>query len=175
MIVLFPQRGQAYAVVMNASSELPLPGAPAAIDRLSRNAGDALLGETVAQGTSMRAFYLVFDLVALALVALAALGLVRAVVRLRRGASPRRRIVATVGVVVRAVGALLLLALPVLIGYGWSTTVVWSLDLGLVLLALAALLLATAVVRLLVLLKSRGPSGLSERRSRTPDRNLTPV
>lgn len=54
-----------------------LPAAPSVIDRLSRNAVDFVLDEDPVAARSLRSFYVIFDLVALVLLVLAAWDLVR--------------------------------------------------------------------------------------------------
>ena len=65
MLALFPDRGVAVAVVVNAGNELPVPGNPFIADRITRNVVHAALGQPVVDLPSMWRFYLVFDLVVL--------------------------------------------------------------------------------------------------------------
>jgi hypothetical protein len=153
MITLLPNKGMAVATVMNLSHELPVPGSPAAPDRISRNVVDAVLGEPVDTGPSTTGFYVVFDLIALLLVGAALWGLWRAVKTLRRGGPPRRRLLATFGVVVRVMAIALLLLIPVAAGYGWAGARVWAPDLTLVLATLVALLIPVTALRLVTLLR----------------------
>lgn len=67
MIALLPGRGLAVATLINAGHELPVPGNPAVTDRISRNAVAAALGEPTTDQPSMDLFYLLFDVVVLAL------------------------------------------------------------------------------------------------------------
>lgn len=119
MFVLLPRRGWAVATLMNAGNEMDIPGNPSAMDRTSRNAVDALLGEPV-EGTPLRTFYVFCDLVALVLLAAAWFALYRGVRALRRREPPRHRIRAWTGVVARAAGGALLLGAPALLGVGWA-------------------------------------------------------
>lgn len=153
MITLLPNKGMAVATVMNLSHELPVPGNPAAPDRISRNVVDAILGEPVDTGPSTTGFYVVFDLIALLLVGAALWGLWRAVKTLRRGGPPRRRLLATLGVVVRVMAIALLLLIPVAAGYGWAGARAWAPDLTLVLATLVAVLIPVTALRLMTLLR----------------------
>jgi hypothetical protein len=148
MITLLPNRGIAVATLVAAGHELPVPGNPAVTDRISRNVVDVVVDEPVATGTSLRSFYVVFDVLVLGLWTAAGWGLHRAVRVLRRRAGPPRRLVASGGVLSRAVLVAALLVLPIWVGFGWSGLRVWAPDLWLVLLVLIALLTATAAVRL---------------------------
>jgi len=154
MNVLLPKRGWGVVTLANAGNELPVPGYPAAIDRIARNAVDVLVGDRVESGTSLPAFYLRFDAVVLLLVAAAGAGLVRAVRRLRSGRGPCRRRLALTGVVVRAGVALVLLAVP---GYGWAAAWTWVPDLLIAGVTFASLLVATAALRLATILRTRPP------------------
>jgi CubicO group peptidase (beta-lactamase class C family) len=154
MLVVLPQRGWAVATLMNAGNELDIPGNPAAMDRTSRNAVDALLGEPV-EGTSLKTFYVFFDLVVLLVVALAGYALYRAARALLRREPPPHRVRASVAVAVRAVVGGLVLAAPPLVGVGWGGAFLWTPDLAIVALVLGALLVATALVRLAWLLRAR--------------------
>jgi CubicO group peptidase (beta-lactamase class C family) len=155
MLVVLPRRGWAVATLMNAGNELDIPGNPAAMDRASRNAVDALLGESVG-GTSLKTFYVFFDLIVLLLVALAGYALYRDARALRRREPSRHRVMALLGVAARAAAGVLVLAAPPLLGVGWSGAFLWTPDLAIVALALGSLLVATALVRLAWLWRVRG-------------------
>jgi len=152
MITVVPGRGLAAATLMNLSHELPVPGSPAAPDRISRNVVDALLGQPVDTGPSTTGFYLVFDLVVLLLVGAAGWDLWRAVTAARRRLAPRHTSRAVLGVVLRTGTIVLLLATPSAIGFGWTIAWLWAPDLTLILLLLIALLVSAALLRLPVLL-----------------------
>jgi hypothetical protein len=143
MIVLLPQRGWAVAAATNSTSELPI--APSVIDRLSRNAVDIILGEEPVAAGSLRAFYLVFDIAALLLLAGAGWGLVSAVLRLYVDARPRHLWLTWIGISVRLILVAVLLRLPAAAGYGWAGAWVWMPDLTLVVGLLALLLAATTL------------------------------
>ena len=139
MIAMFPRRDLAVVTLTNAANDLTLPGYPAAVDRVERNAIDALIGDPVDTGTSLHRYYLYVDLIALALLAAAAWPLVRAVRALRTRTRPRHRWLAIVGVVTRAAGGVLLVALPAL-AFGWRASLLWQPDvlIFIVLLGFAA-------------------------------------
>ena len=105
MLTLFPDRGVAVAVVVNAGNELPVPGNPFIADRITRNVVHSALGQPIADLPSMWRFYLVFDLVALLLLGAAGWGLLRAVRTVRGPAPPRHRVRGWAGVLVRALGS----------------------------------------------------------------------
>ena len=152
MNVLLPQRGWGVVTLANAGNELPLPGYPAAIDRIARNAVDVLVGDPVDPGTSLPTFYLWFDLAVFALLTAAGAGLLRAVRLVRSGRGPSSRRLALAGIVVRAGAGAVLLAVP---GYGWAAAWTWVPDLLLAGVAFGALLLATAALRLVALVRTR--------------------
>ena len=157
MLVLLPRRGWAVATLMNAGNEMEIPGNPSAMDRTSRNAVDALLGEP-AEGGSLRTFYVFFDLVVLALIALAGFALYRAARAFWRREAPRHRLRAWVGVAIRALGGGLLLAAPILLGLGWGGLFLFVPDLAAVLLLIGLLLVITSVLRLTWLWRGRSES-----------------
>ena len=144
-MVMFPRRDLAVVTLTNAANELSLPGYPASVDRVERNAVDALIGDPIDTGTSLHRFYLYFDLIALALLAAAAWPVVRAVRALRT--RPRRRWLAIAGVVARAGGGVLLVALPAL-AFGWRASFLWQPDVFTLIGLIGALLLVTAALRL---------------------------
>ena len=156
LIVLLPRRDMAVVTLANTSNELPVPGNPAAITRMQRNAVDMLLAEPVNGGTSVHGFYLWFDAIAALLLATALLGLTRAVLALRRALPPRHRVRAMIGVPGRSALAAVVLGYPSLIGSGWPALRVWHTDLALTLALIGAIVVGTAVVRLAWLLRTRG-------------------
>ena len=151
MLTLFPDRGVAVAVVVNAGNELPVPGNPFIADRVTRNVVHSALGQPVVDLPSMWRFYLVFDLVALLLLGAAAWGLLRAA---RTSAPPRHPVRGWAGVLVRAMAAGLLVVVPTL-SYGWGGLWTWAPDLAVVTAALALLLAAAAALRVIGLLPAR--------------------
>jgi CubicO group peptidase (beta-lactamase class C family) len=139
LIAVFPRRRLAIVTLTNAANQLAVPGYPASIDRVERNAVDVLLGERVATGTSLKRVYLYFDLVALALLAAAAWGSVRA---LRPRARPR-----LVGALAAAGAGLALLAFPA-VTLGWDAWLLWQPDVATLLAVLGGLLLVNAGLRI---------------------------
>ena len=155
LIALFPRRKLAVATLVNASSVQPIPGNPVAITRMERNVVDALLGEPVDSGTPVRRFYLIVDLVLAVLLALGLVGLGRAVRDARQGRSHRRPVWAVLGVFTRFALAAFVFSYPLLTGLGWKAMRVWHPDLALALVVLCAVLLATAVLRGVLLARHR--------------------
>jgi CubicO group peptidase (beta-lactamase class C family) len=147
MIVMFPRRALAVVTLTNAANDLTLPGYPASVDRVERNAVDALIGDPVNTGTSLHRYYLYLDLIALALLAALAWGIVRAVRALRTRTRPDRRWLAVAGVAARAGGGVLLVALPGLT-FGWRASFLWQPDVFTLIVLIGALLLITAALRL---------------------------
>jgi CubicO group peptidase (beta-lactamase class C family) len=152
MIAMFPRRDLAVVTLTNAANDLTLPGYPASIDRVERNAIDALIGDSVDTGTSLHRYYLYVDLIALALLAAVAWPLVRATRALRTRTRPRHRWLAIAGVVTRAAAGVLLVALPAL-AFGWRASFLWQPDVFTVIVLLGALLLVTAALRLATLVR----------------------
>jgi CubicO group peptidase (beta-lactamase class C family) len=164
LLVLMPEKGIGVAALTNASNELAVPGNPAAIPRAARNAVDALIGELVKTGTSVRTFYLVFDLVIAALLARSLLALYRAVRDIRRSSLPRHRALAIGAVPLRLLAAGLFIFYPTLIGFGHKALFAWHPDLALSVWIIGAVLLAVAVARIVWILRTRGSTRESGRR-----------
>jgi hypothetical protein len=152
LIAVFPRRELAVVTLTNAANQLAVPGYPASIDRVERNAIDTLIGDPVKTGTSLHRVYLYFDIFALALLAAAAWTTVRAARALRARARPRRLVLAVAGVGARAGAGMLLVALPALT-LGWRTLFLWQPDLATVLVLLGGLLLLSAGLRLATLVR----------------------
>ncbi len=154
MLALFPDRGVAVATVVNTGNELPVPGNPFIADRITRNVVHAALGQPVLEPPSMWRFYVAFDLIALMLLGAAAWGLLRAARNARAPAPPRHAVRGWAGVLVRTVGAGLLVLVPTL-SYGWDGLWTWAPDLAVVFATLALLLAAAAALRATGLLRAR--------------------
>jgi CubicO group peptidase (beta-lactamase class C family) len=161
MIVMFPRRDLAVVTLTNAANDLTLPGYPASVDRVERNAIDALIGDPVRTGTSLHLYYVYVDLIALALLTAVAWPLVRAVRALRTRTRPSHPWLAIAGVVTRTGGGVLLVALPGL-AFGWRASFLWQPDVFTVIVLLGALLLITAGLRLTGLVR-RSPRSQQER------------
>lgn len=155
LLVMMPQRGLGVVTLVNASNELAVPGNPTAIGRLERNVVDVLVGERPDTGTSVHRFYLVFDIVVLALLAAATVALTRSVRDVRTRRPPTHRSRSIVGMLGRVLLVGVALGYPLLTGLGWTATWAWHPDLALVLLVLGVLLAATTTVRLGWLLRTR--------------------
>lgn len=159
-----------------------MPGNPYAIPRMQRNVVDVVLGAPVETGTSVRRFYIIFDVLVALLLAAAVVALIRAVRDARRRRPPRHRVLAVVGVPARAALAALVLGYPALIGYGWTAMGYWHPDLALALALVGGVVLATAVARVVWLLRTRAsapqapPAQPAEAGLRpSPQRELTGV
>jgi hypothetical protein len=155
LIVLLPRRDMAVVVLVNASNELIVPGNPAAISRMERNAVDVLIGAPVETGASVRRFYAIFDGVVALLLAGALVALFRALRDARRRRVPRHRIRAWAAVLARAAATALLLGYPMLTGYGWAAMRAWHLDLALALALVGGVMLAATVARVVWLWRTR--------------------
>ncbi|HRA04195.1 MAG TPA: serine hydrolase domain-containing protein [Arachnia sp.] len=160
MLLVAPEPGIAVAAVVNASTELPVPGNASVADRVTRNVAHAALNQPPAELPSLGRFYLLFDLVVLVLLGAATWGLgragraARAAEAARAGVPSSGRVRAWVGILVRIVAVAALVALP-MASYGWSGAWTWAPDLALALAALALLLALSAALRLTALLRSR--------------------
>lgn len=157
MLTIFPDRGVAVAVAVNAGNELPVPGNPFIADRVTRNVVHSALGQPVLDLPSMWRFYAVFDLVALLLVGAAAWGLLRAARTVTSPSPSRHPVRGWAGILVRALGVGLLVLVPTL-SYGWGGLRTWAPDLAVVIAALALLLAAATALRLVGLLRARRTS-----------------
>jgi CubicO group peptidase (beta-lactamase class C family) len=147
MLVLLPGRDLGVVTLVNASNELPVPGNAAEIGRTQRNAVDALLGEPVDPGGSVRSLYLWFDLVIALILAASCFALFRAVDALRNSRLPHRRRLSIAAIPLRFLLAALFAYYPLLIGYGWRPTFAWHPDLAIALILVATVLLAVAATR----------------------------
>jgi CubicO group peptidase (beta-lactamase class C family) len=154
MLALFPDQDMGVATMVNAGHELPVPGNPALTDRMARNVMHAALGEAVPATPSLGKLYGVFDLVSLLLLGLAAVGSARAISASRHGQPPARPALTLVGIVLRTVGVVALLVVPVLLS-GWTSVWTWSPDLVVVLGCLVTLLTITAALRSTQLVRQR--------------------
>jgi hypothetical protein len=141
----------------NAANELSVPHYPGSVDRVERNAVDALIGDSIKTGVSLHRFYLYFDLIAIALLAAAAWPVLRAARALRTRTRPRRRWLALTGVLARTAGGLGLVAIPAL-AFGWRAASLFQPDLSALFVLIGALLLVTAMVRLATLLQPASKS-----------------
>lgn len=155
LLVLMPARDLGVVTLVNSSNELPVPGNPAAIPRMERNAVDALIGEPVETGTTVRTFYLIFDLVMAALLALSILALFRAIRHARRNTQPRYRLLALVTIPLWLVAAGLFLFYPALTGYGSAAMLAWHPDLAFAVWLIGAVLAGVLVANIVWLTRTR--------------------
>jgi CubicO group peptidase (beta-lactamase class C family) len=173
-MVLLPESGRGVVVMINAGSQLEFAGANEVMSRIPIGVVNLLNGQAPPEGTSLARFYVFFDLIVLAILAVQVWALVRLLrrplclvrprslgdtVRLGRGIVP---LVWEVGL-----GLLLLVGWPATTGMGWRGSWMSFPDLTLVLLAVAGLWLTTGAVRLLRL----GRALHEERRARRAGRS----
>ena len=170
LIAVFPDRDLAVVTLTNAANQLSVPGYPASVDRVERNAIDVLIGDPVDTGTSLHRFYLYFDLLALALLAATTWALARAARALRRRQPVRHTKRAIAGIVARVTGGVLLVALPA-VALGWRAAFLWQPDMSSVLVVLGALLLLTAALRLAALMRGVSDGGMADDSLTTLDRH----
>jgi hypothetical protein len=156
MVVLLPHRRDAIVVLMNAGHELPLPGAAGELQRIPRGVVSLLLGEEPAPGTSLARFYVVFDIVLVVVLTAIAWALVRLLRHRQRSLGNRRRLAGMARGVGELAAAALLLGMPALSGQTYAGAWLWWPDLALALLAIAGVLGATGITRILV--RWRAPS-----------------
>lgn len=168
MLALFPDRGAAVAVVVNAGNELPVPGNPFIADRITRNVVHVALGQPTSDLPSVRRFYVVFDLTILLLLGGAVWGLRRAARTVTSASPPRHPVRGWAGVLVRTLVVGLLIVLPTL-SYGWGGLWTWAPDLALVIAALALLLAAATALRAIGLLGARHKTRPDTSTEREPD------
>jgi CubicO group peptidase (beta-lactamase class C family) len=157
MITVIPERGLAVATLVGASHELPLPGNPAAPDRITRAAVEAALGEPTTSGGSLRSFYAVFDLIVLALLGAAGYWLARGAGLLRRPRRTRHRVRTLVSALIGIIVGAAVLGVPTLLGFGWRGAWTWLPDASVVLLGLGMMLVAGGAARLCALLRRQTP------------------
>lgn len=154
LVTLLPDRQLGVATLVNAASQLPVPGYPAPIDRAQRNAVDALVGAPLERGTSLGRFYVIFDLIALVLLSATLWFAARSVLLLRSGRGFRRPAFVVAGTGLAVVGGLLLALFPA-VSLGWGTWLLWQPDLALVVALVAALLLLSAGARIAAIVRTR--------------------
>ncbi|HEY8447888.1 MAG TPA: serine hydrolase domain-containing protein [Thermomicrobiales bacterium] len=167
-MVLLPERNLGVVVLINAGSQLEFFEANEVMSRIPLGVVNILEGAAPHEGRGLTSFYVAFDLIVLAFVAvqlLALLRLVRGPLTLARPATAGQTLsllrqtaplVWEVGL-----GLLLLIGWPAITGMGWRGSWMSFPDLTLVLLVVAGLWLATAIVRVL-----RLSQAFRERRAR---------
>jgi hypothetical protein len=158
MLAVLPEQDAAVAVVVSAGNELPLPGNPNVTDRITRAVLHDALEQSPSDVPSLTRYYLVFDIVALLLTLAAAWAAWRAVRSLRTSAPVVHPVRGWLAVAARLAAAGVLVVLP-LLSYGWLGLWTWAPDVAIVFAALAGLLVLTAGLRLVWLL--RAPRGRS--------------
>ncbi len=158
-MALLPETGEAVVVMMNASSQLEVAGANAFTSRIPIGIVNMLRSESPPSGIGLTQFYVSFDLLLVAILALQSWSLVR----LARGAgwqgwqapprAARMRFLAPLLWEV-PLSLYLLLVLPAASG-GWTASFRSLPDLTLAITLIAVLWLATAAVRVVRLVVGR--------------------
>ena len=141
-MVLEPEQDRAVVVLTNSGSQMPWPGANEVMSRIPIGVVNLLDGEAPPEGMSLSRFYLVFDLVAVAIVGLQVAALARLALRPLAG---RAIAVPLLWEVMLVAG--ILIGVPALTGMSWPGWFQSVPDLTIVLLAIAGLWLLTAIVR----------------------------
>jgi CubicO group peptidase (beta-lactamase class C family) len=143
-MVILPETDQAMVLMVNANSSLPLPGATEVFSRIPVGVASMLAGEEAPGGTSLTRFYVLFNIIVIAVVAVQIAALVRLVLR-----AAESRIRYRLPLMWELGLSLLILAgLPLLSGIGWGASFAAMPDLTLVVALVATLWLATGVVRI---------------------------
>jgi CubicO group peptidase (beta-lactamase class C family) len=165
MLLLDPVQGLGVVTLINASTEMPLPGAAGEMRYIPSGIMSLLLDEEPAGSIGLARFYLIFDLAVLAIVAIQIAALVRVVVRGKPSATPGRGVrIARFGVpLIWEIGLpLAILALPGLMAMSWRSLWLWNPDIAVVLVTIGSLWLATALVRLVLIGRAlRGGSAVA--------------
>ncbi|HMM43764.1 MAG TPA: serine hydrolase domain-containing protein, partial [Thermomicrobiales bacterium] len=155
-MVLLPETNQTVVVLINAGSQMPIAGATEVFSRIPIGVTQILTGNEPPTGMSLTRFYVVFDLIVLAIVGIQTWALARL---LRRPATPPRRprslgegwalarqtvpLAWEVGL-----GSLILLGYPALTGISWRGSFTAAPDLVIVLLVVNGLWLVTGITRI---------------------------
>jgi len=162
MIVLLPRERLAVVTLMNASHELPLPGAASELQRIPRGVVSLLLGDEPAAATSLARFYTLFDTAVALVLAAIAWVLVRLLRHRHRPLARGHRLAGIArGVGELAVGALVLAA-PAVSGQTYAGAWLWWPDLTLALVAAGGMLAATGALRILVRWRAPSPTAVAE-------------
>ncbi|MDQ2683472.1 MAG: beta-lactamase family protein [Chloroflexota bacterium] len=149
--VMLPERNLGVVVMINAGSQMEFFGANQVFSRIPIGVVNILVGAETPGGISLASFYYGFDLVTGLILAVLVWRLVT-LLRIRRpvrhgdGGFPTRTAAPLVWEI--GFGLLILLGLPVLIGMPLRGAFLAFPDLALVLVAIAAIWLGTAFVRL---------------------------
>ena len=181
MLVLAPDHGWGMVMLMNAGSQLPLPGADGALNRIPSEVASLMLGRQPTAGMSLERFYVIFDLLVLAVIAVQIWSVVRLLrhrlrlePQLQSVSRPLRLMSVTVPLIWEVGLGALLLATPELLKIGWRAAWLWMPDLSLVLLVVGTLSLMTGAVRLSRLTqviladRSRLPGVTASKRAASP-------
>jgi hypothetical protein len=156
-MVLQPETNRGVIVLINAGSQLEFANANEVMSRIPLGVVDMLNGQVPPEGISMTRFYVVFDLIVLAIVAIQLWALIRLVRQPLALAFPPRGPRQVLVFARRTVpltwefglSLLLLIGWPTTTGMGWRGSWMAFPDLTLVLAIVGSLWLATGVVRTL--------------------------
>ena len=172
---LKPDQQLAVVTLINASNFIPLPGAQDELRQIPRGVMDLLTGQEPATSAGLNRFYLIFNLVVLAVVVLQLWALARLVRRqftleLRPLTARRAWTVArqTVPLVWELVLGAVILTLPTML-HSWPYLWVWTPDLAVVFLVVGTLWVVTGLLRLAKL-----GTVLFHQRSRVQQTTFTP-
>jgi hypothetical protein len=152
-MVLLPDTNQAVVVMMNSGSQFEIAGATRVFSRIPIGVVNDLRGETPPAGMGLDRFYVLFDAVVLAIIALQIWSLNRVATRPISVGGFRRWFAGTAPLVWEFGLALyLLLVLPASMGMTWQASLTAIPDLMRVVLLVALLWLLTGMTRVTRLL-----------------------
>jgi hypothetical protein len=161
-MVLLPDTNQAVVVLINAGSQFEIAGGNAVMSRIPVGIVDVLRGEVPPTGIGITRFFIIFDAIVLAVLAVQLWSLVRVAQRPVTLARNLRDLPLVLPLFWELGGGLfLLLAFPAMAGGGWTAALGFVPDLAAVVLAVALLWLATGAARLARLAQA----GLAGRRA----------
>ena len=171
MLMIDHDQQTGVVMLMNAATEMPLPGAAGALRVLPAGVMDILTGNEPGT-TGLGRFYIIFNLVVAAIVALQLVALVRLVIRGTRdpemssiASSPSRRVRRIAPLTWEFGAPLFLTLLPLILGMSWRSLMLWTPDLGLVAIVIGSLWLITGVIRTGLLVRGRSRREQSHRQS----------
>ena len=148
-MVLLPESGQAAIALMNAGNQFEFGGANSAFSRIPLGVVNILRDEPPPEGISVKRFFIIFNTMVLAIIAVQVWSLGRVARPRRRGPVSRRRTFLGLGPLTweLGVGVTILIAWPLVLGLAWGTSFQFIPDLTLVLLTVSGLWIATGLLR----------------------------
>ena len=152
MLTLDRENNAGTVTLMNAATEMMLPGAAGALRTIPAGVVSILNGEE--PGTaSLNRFYLLFDLVIASVIGLQIFTLVRLV---RRPTASHKAWMRRALPLVWEFGVVAVIALaPAVLGMSWRSILLWTPDMGIAAMTIAGLALITGLVRLAQLVRYR--------------------